>query len=292
MTDETPMTDERARPPVRAGDPSHGAGPGLIMAGVLALIVVFAAGLAIGQGLGGGAPAATPTSAAAATPSATPPPTASPTTAPATATASPTGAPATASPPPSPTPAEATATPVPTPVPSQPLGAPTDFGLFWEALGFVRERYVDRDDIPDTELTYGAIRGMVDALGDAGHSVFLTPEQLAAEKESLQGRVSGIGAILGERAGRPIIVSVISGAPADRAGLRPGDLILAVDGRSIDRLRTDEVVELVRGRAGTEVMLSIQHRGEAEVIDVTITSALAPFSRLTAFWTLVPPRDW
>jgi carboxyl-terminal processing protease len=288
MTEETPMTDERARPPVRAGDPSHGPGPGLILAGVLALIVVFGAGLAIGTGLGGGAPAVTPTSATVATPSSTSPATPSPTTAAATGTStpSPTGTPATASPPPSPTPAEATATPAPTPAPSQPPGAPTDFGLFWEALGLVRERYVDRADIPDTDLTYGAIRGMVDALGDAGHSVFLTPEQLAAEKESLQGRVSGIGAILGERGGRPIIVSVISGAPADRAGLRPGDLILAVDGRSIDRLRTDEVVELVRGRAGTEVMLSIQHRGEAEVIDVTLVREVIDVPSVS--WSTVP----
>jgi carboxyl-terminal processing protease len=289
MTDETPMTDERARPPVGAGDPPHGPGPGLILAGVLALIVVFAAGLAIGQGLGGGAPAVTPTSAAVATPSVTPPLTPSPTTAAetGTSTTSPTGSPATASPAPSPAPAEATGTPAPTiPLPSQPPGAPTDFALFWEALGLVRERYVDRADITDTDLTYGAIRGLVDALGDAGHSVFLTPDQLAAERESLQGRVSGIGAILGERAGRPIIVSVISGAPADRAGLRPGDLILAVDGRSIDRLRTDEVVELVRGRAGTEVMLSIQHRGEVEVLDVTMVREVIDVPAVS--WSTVP----
>lgn len=288
-------------PTERSGEPAPTPGrgstaPGLLLAGLLVLVVVFGAGLAVGSGLAGsGRTGSTPGPVAAAspTPGASPTPrvalTASPVvpapSAPSSAAASPTGAP---------TPAPVTEPPPVTAPPTEPPGstatlppeAPADFGLFWEALRLVKEHYVDKDALADENLTYGAIRGMVDALGDTGHSVFLTPEDLAAERDALEGRLTGIGAFLGERAGRPVIVSVIGGGPAARAGLRAGDIIEAVDGRSTERLRPEQVAARVRGEAGTQVTLTVLHRGTAEAVDVTVTRERFDVPAVT--WTMVP----
>ena len=119
-----------------------------------------------------------------------------------------------------------------------PDGAPEDFGVFWEALELVKDRYVDTSQLGDENLTWGAIRGMVDALGDTGHTAFLTPDEVLAQSDQLSGRVSGIGIMVDTRAGIPLVISVFDGSPADRAGLRAGDLITSVDGaddRAADR---------------------------------------------------------
>lgn len=273
-----------------------GSAPGLLMAGLLVLVVVFGAGLAVGSGLAGSGPAGSTPGGVAAIPP-TPGPSATPraalTASPlppspsmqASPAASPTGAPtpvAVTEPPP----ATVIPTEPPTSAATLPPEAPADFGLFWQALQLVKEHYVDKDALADQDLTYGAIRGMVDALGDTGHSVFLTPEDLAAEREALEGRLTGIGAFLGERAGRPVIISVISGGPAARAGLRAGDIIEAVDGRSTERLRPEQIADQVRGEAGTQVTLTVLHRGSAEAVEVTVTRER--FEVPAATWTIVP----
>lgn len=164
--------------------------------------------------------------------------------------------------------------------------APADFGLVWEALQIIRDHYVDRSSLTDQQLTYGAISGIVDALGDTGHSIFLTPADLAAEQQSLNGTISGIGAVLGQRAGQAIIVSVIPDTPADKAGLRSGDVILDVNGASVDGMTTEQIVALVRGDVGTQVTLTIQHAGDASPHDVTMTRAQITVPAVT--WTMIP----
>lgn len=288
------------RPEEPAPPPGRGpAGPGLIAAGLLVLLVVFGAGLAVGSSIAGAwragpgsVAAVSPTPGASATPDVAlsasplaPTPSAATPSAPPSRAASPTAAP---SPVPAtePPPATPLATERPDSAPTLPPEAPADFGLFWEALRLVKEHYVDRDALGDQNLTYGAIRGMVDALGDTGHSIFLTPQDLAAERDALEGRLTGIGAFLGERAGRPVIISVISGGPAARAGLRAGDIIEAVDGRSTERLRPEQIAARVRGEAGTQVTLTVLHRGATEAVDVTVTRERFEVPAVT--WTMVP----
>src|SRR3990172_1426232 len=75
----------------------------------------------------------------------------------------------------------------------------TGFDLFWEALGIIRGNYVGRAQLDDKTLVYGAVRGLVDALGDTAHSVFMTPEEVQSEQNALNGSVVGIGVLLGER---------------------------------------------------------------------------------------------
>jgi carboxyl-terminal processing protease len=172
---------------------------------------------------------------------------------------------------------------------SLPPGAPTDFGMFWQALDVIRQNFVGRDDLTDQQLTYGAIRGMVEALGDTGHSIFLSPEAVQAETESLGGQIVGIGVLLGTRDGQVIVVSVISGGPADRAGIQTGDTIIEVNGESVDGLAPEEVAPKVRGEAGTTVVVTVVRQSTGERLDFSIQRERLRFPAAT--WAMVPGTD-
>jgi carboxyl-terminal processing protease len=194
---------------------------------------------------------------------------------------------------PSPEPtAPESASPAPTttgPPASQPPDAPADFGVFWEAFRVVQDRYVDRAALEPPSLTHGAIRGMVDALNDTGHSLFLTPEDLAAEQQSLQGVIIGIGVVLDATSAVPTFTTVISGGPADRAGIRPGDQLLKVDDRDVVGLASSEIVRFVRGPEGSTVRLTVVHKGQTEPVEVSIVRERITVPAVTS--AMVPGTD-
>jgi len=164
-----------------------------------------------------------------------------------------------------------------------------DFGLIEEALEVIAQRFVDPGGASSEELTEGAIRGIVEALGDNGHTVYLTPDELQAGRDALDGRVTGIGVVVDRRAGTPLVISVIDGSPADRAGIRAGDVITSVDGEAAGRVPIYELADRVRGDSGTSVRLGIQRAGEDEIIEVAIVrdSVEVP----PAAWARVPGSD-
>jgi carboxyl-terminal processing protease len=166
-----------------------------------------------------------------------------------------------------------------------PAAAPADFGVFWEALQLVKDKYVDTSKLGDENLTWGAIRGMVESLGDTGHTVFLTPDEVQAQTEQLSGRISGIGITVDTRSGIPLVISVFDGSPADKAGLRAGDLIISVDGQATERLTVDEVIKKVRGEAGTTVTIGIRHR-DATTDELPIVRAAIAVPQVS--WSFVP----
>jgi carboxyl-terminal processing protease len=169
-------------------------------------------------------------------------------------------------------------------------GAPVlDEALISEALEILGERFV-RDEALDPEtLTSGAIRGMLEALGDEGHTEYLTPDEQAAAQDALEGRVLGIGVVLDQRSGSAQVISVIDGSPADRAGLRSGDVIASVDGTSTSRLSGDALAVLVRGDAGSRVTLGVARPGLEAPMAFDIVRedvAIEPAS-----WARVPGSD-
>src|SRR6266508_5221808 len=111
---------------------------------------------------------------------------------------------------------------------------------------------------------------MLDSLGDQGHTRYLPPEAAQAERESLDGKFEGIGAYIDVRNDQPLIVQPIEGSPAERAGLRPGDLILKVNGEDVHGVTVEQLRSKVRGRKGTSVTLTIEHEGEDLPIDVNV----------------------
>ncbi|NTV62236.1 MAG: S41 family peptidase [Oscillochloris sp.] len=147
------------------------------------------------------------------------------------------------------------------------------FSAFWEAWRLAREKFVDAKASDPQKMIDGAINGMLDTLGDTGHTRYLGATEAAQWDESLSGSFEGIGAYIDVRDGQTIIVSPIVGSPAEQAGLKPGDAILAVDGETTEGWTVDQLAAHVRGPAGSRVTLQVRHVGEETAIEVTITRA-------------------
>ena len=178
--------------------------------------------------------------------------------------------------------------PVASPGGSVAPATPEDFDLFWDALRIIRENYVGREELNDRDLTYGAIRGLVEALGDTGHSRFLTPDEVRSEQNALEGTVVGVGVLLGERGSDVVVISVLSSGPARRAGMRSGDMIVAVDGESVVGFTPERVAALVRGEEGSTVQLLVE-RPSAGELEFSIVRERIRVPAVS--WTMVPGTD-
>ena len=148
-----------------------------------------------------------------------------------------------------------------------------NFRLMGEAWDTIQQDYVDQKALDTQQVTYGAIGGMVDALGDTGHSRFLTPQMVQQQHNDLQGQYEGIGAYMEVKDGHIVVSAPMDGSPAQRAGLRPGDIILKVDGQNVADLPLDEVVARILGPAGTQVTLTILDPKTGNMRDVTLQRA-------------------
>ena len=127
-------------------------------------------------------------------------------------------------------------------------GSGNELALISEAWKAIQDNYVDAKNLNDRDLAYGAIRGLTEAVGDEGHTSFLTADEAKAVDQSLSGTFVGIGVQLdSDETKGPIIRSVIPGTPAEEAGLKRGDLIRQVDGTTTDG-RVDRRGRLARPR--------------------------------------------
>ena len=161
-----------------------------------------------------------------------------------------------------------------------------NMGLIQDAWNDIQKYYVDRAAIQPQQLTYGAISGMVDALGDTGHSRFLTPVEVKQEQNFTQGQFEGIGVEVEVKNGQIVILAPIDGSPAQKAGLHSGDIILKVNGTDITGAPLDSVVNKILGPAGTQVTLTIQSAGSTQTHDVTITRARIQTQNVS--WQMIP----
>ncbi len=130
------------------------------------------------------------------------------------------------------------------------LHAAADLRLISEAWRTVQSVYVDRAAAQPRTMTYGAISGMVDALGDTGHSRFLSPEMVKALNDIQRNKFEGIGAEIQIKEGQVVIVAPLDNSPAQRAGLRTGDIILKVNDNEVTALPLDQVAARVSGTCG------------------------------------------
>jgi carboxyl-terminal processing protease len=144
--------------------------------------------------------------------------------------------------------------------------------LFWDVWKIMENKYVEKDKVNEEERMYGAIKGLVDSYGDPA-TIFLTPEETKQFNDTNSGKYfEGIGAELGYSDGAIIIVSPLDGSPAKTAGIRAGDYILAVDDYEVESGdNVYEIVDKIRGEAGTEVVLRVLHRGELQPVEIKIT---------------------
>ncbi len=163
----------------------------------------------------------------------------------------------------------------PTPAPEMEAATPNEldslFTPFWEAWQIVHNSYVDQP-VDDLKLMQGAISGMLDSLGDE-HTSYMDPHEYQQANSGIEGSYEGIGAWVDTTGDYLAIVSPMPGSPAEEAGLKPGDLVIAIDGEDMTGIDGDLVIKKVLGPAGTTVELTVHREGESEPLIFKVTRA-------------------
>lgn len=139
-----------------------------------------------------------------------------------------------------------------------------DFKLFWDTWDLLSRVYIDKKALDPQKMFYGAIAGMVSSLGDP-YTVFLPPQQQKLSKEDLGGSFDGVGIQLGFNSDkRLVVIAPLSQTPAEKAGIKPEDIIVRINDTDTTNITLPEAVQLIRGRKGTEVTLTVVREGEDE----------------------------
>ena len=162
-----------------------------------------------------------------------------------------------------------------------------EFDLIRQAWDTLHREYVARSELDDQALAYGAINGLTEAVGDTGHTSFLTPEERKSRATQLSGSYVGIGVrIVAADDGRPLVVGLFKDSPAEKAGIMSGDIIANVDGKTTTAHAIDEVAGWILGEAGTSVDLTVRAGTDGPDRTYTITRADVPIVAVS--WTIVP----
>lgn len=146
-----------------------------------------------------------------------------------------------------------------------------DFKLFWDTWDLLSEHYLDKQALDPQKLFYGAIQGMVAAVGDP-YTVFLPPEQQKITKGELGGSFEGVGIELGfNKDKRLVVIAPLDGTPAAKGGIKAGDMILGIDKKVTTALSLPDAVNLIRGQKGSVVTLTVLREGETDTRDIQLT---------------------
>lgn len=164
-----------------------------------------------------------------------------------------------------------------------------NFALLDQAWNTIQQEYVDRSSINAKDLTYGALEGMVDALGDTGHSSFLSPEMVRDLRRMEHGEFHGIGLELQMKNGRAVVVSPIDDSPAQKAGVKAGEVILEVAGQDITDWPLARVIQQISGRPGTKVSLTLEDPKTGESRRMSLVRASVKIHDVS--WTRLPGTD-
>ncbi len=145
-----------------------------------------------------------------------------------------------------------------------------DISLLWTVWKLAANHYIDPEKLQVEPMLYGAASGLIAAIGDP-YSTFMPPKENDEFRSSLNGSLEGIGAELTMKETQIVIVAPLKGSPAETAGLLPEDVITAVDGKSLEGFDLGDAVALIRGPKGTNVTLSIQRKGNDDLLEISIT---------------------
>lgn len=145
-----------------------------------------------------------------------------------------------------------------------------DFKLFWDTWNLLSRSYIDKGALDPTKMFYGAISGMVSSLGDP-YTFFLPPDVQKISKEELDGTFEGVGIQLGfNKDKRLVVIAPLLGTPAEKAGIKPQDIIVKIKDKDTTNITLPEAVSLIRGPKGTEVDLTILREGEQDARTFTL----------------------
>src|SRR3989344_4350947 len=144
-----------------------------------------------------------------------------------------------------------------------------NFSLFWDAYNKLHASFINPEKIEDEKVIYGAIAGMAKSVGDP-YTDFFNPSEAKAFQQSLAGSFEGIGAEVGLKKEQLTIIAPLKRTPAQKAGLKAGDQITSIDGKSTQDMSVEEAVNLIRGKKGTKVTLTIYREGWSKTEDFSI----------------------
>ncbi len=144
-----------------------------------------------------------------------------------------------------------------------------NFSIMDEILKIIDRDYVDKEKIDNQKMFNTMMSGLVAGLEDP-YTVFMTPKKTKEFNEDIDGKFQGIGAEIAQKGGFIVIVAPLSDSPAERAGIKAGDKVYAIDGEDATDLTVSEAVQRIRGEKGTVVTLSIV-REDTEPFDVEVT---------------------
>lgn len=141
-----------------------------------------------------------------------------------------------------------------------------------QAWTIIDQNYVDRKAVNYKQMSYEAIRAMLAVLRDKGHTYFLTPEEVKAQQQSLSGNSSGIGVYLQQdpKTQQITITATVPGAPAEKAGFKSGDIIVAVNGTNVVGKNLDEVRTLIEGKLGTSVAITVKRPSTNQTLTISV----------------------
>ena len=156
--------------------------------------------------------------------------------------------------------------------------------LYAEALKVVKEDYINQKAIDPEKQTYGAIKGMLGSLDDRGHTSFLTPEEVEKNRERYSSKQVGIGVRLENDNDKVVVLDTIDGSPAQEAGIKPGDALVAINGESVRGMNIVEVADKLEGSEGSPVKLSALRGGEEHEFSLERVKLTVP----AVSWNLIP----
>lgn len=165
-----------------------------------------------------------------------------------------------------------------------------DFTMFWNVLDKIQNNYYDKTLIDPQKMLNGAISGMVASLDDP-YTVYLPPAQNNDFKQGLAGKFEGIGAELGMKGKQVVVVAPLDGSPAQKAGVRPGDMIVKVEDQFIAGWDLNQVVTKIRGPKGTDVTISVVHKQGDPPKDIKIVRDTIQVKSLTSWVKQVKDID-
>lgn len=145
-----------------------------------------------------------------------------------------------------------------------------DFNPFWNVWQKLSQNYYDKSKLDQQKMLNGAISGMVESLGDP-FTLYLPPVQNNNFKQGLAGQFSGIGAELGMKDKDIVVISPLDGSPAEKSGIKAGDVITAVNKESTAGWNLSQAVEKIRGKKGTSVTLTVIHKESQKKVEIAIT---------------------
>src|SRR5437868_7293554 len=155
----------------------------------------------------------------------------------------------------------------PTPLPGSDSDIRDSLKSFTQVYNLVEENYAEPVN-PDKAIYNGAIPGMLHSLDP--HSNFFDPKSYSLLREEQRGKYYGVGMTVGPRNNKVIVIAPFVGTPAYRAGIHPGDIIIAVDGKATDNMSTSDVADLLKGPKGTTVRITILREGTDKPLEFNV----------------------